>query len=296
MNQLNLRKAFRKIKDEMKEIRQRQRASNIECTEKIEAGMQDWKKELTQSTEEISDSLDNLDTSIVSLKESMIANKEFTQVIEKIHSRLDGVNDRLNSVSKESKRASEQVNLYGAKLQELEDQSVDIEEVEHSFLTKEQVLTLIRKESVTQKELKGLKRNINKINKVSMELKSSKGTFASKRESERIQEQLVELKSQVILRNDLEDTQNRIESVEANLKSRLKKYDEIYDELEQEIATVIGLKKDFATKEQMENVRKEIKLILVALKEIDRIKKKIARKDVFRKAKGSKVDFLADSN
>ena len=176
-----------------------------------------------------------------------------------------------------------ELELVSSRLQEFENISLDIEDVEKSFLTREEFDKRLKRVAL-QKDLDKASKKVKSIEEDVSELEEDRFNYVETEHMKKVEEDLVSLKSELVLKQDVEDVNSRLEKAESKLIKDMDKIREKQKTIEKDLAEVYSMKKGLVSKDQLQNLRKEIKMLLEGLKEIDKIKKKLNQKPA-KKAK-----------
>ncbi len=173
---------------------------------------------------------------------------------------------------------SKKIEKISGKIEELRSMSVDIDDIGSRWVTERDL----------EKRLSKLSRKMDKALQVISDYNEEKYGFASQEKLKTVEENLIELKSELVLRQDIEQINDRLDTMEEKFMKRLDNLKTQFDALEKKISDVYSLKKDFVSKERFTNLRKEIRLLVEGLKEIQRIKKRLDREKANMKKKPKK--------
>lgn len=171
------------------------------------------------------------------------------------------------------------------RLEDFEALSVDVEDVEKHFATKGEVDARIHK------SFESIAHDLKKVSEDLSRFEESQATLADKGELKKLEEQYLELKSELVLRSALEEVHDRIDAIEKKTIHRGDGMQKQLDRIEDEVTDVYELRKSFVGKEHLANVNKEIKLLTEGLKAAQKgkaraVKEKPAKARSVPKAKG----------
>lgn len=121
-----------------------------------------------------------------------------------------------------------------------------------------------------------------------------KSSFASAESLRRMDDRLIELKAELVLRGQLEDVEERMDAIDSRMAKAVERLQKGFDRLEQGMADVYSMKKAFVTKEQFANQRKEIKLLVEGLKDIEKIKKRLGKEGFGKKTARALTNFFTE--
>jgi hypothetical protein len=232
-----------------------------------------FKKRLDLSINEINDSLQDIyDTT----SKSKLVDKKFAQ----IQHVLDKHSINIKDFNKIIKKNDKNLILLNSKLQEFENISVDIEDVESNFISRSEVNNKILKLGNIKKLENSVKKliiNNEKLEQKISNLEDDSSTYASITKLNSLNEKIIDLKSNIIIKKDLEQMNNRIDKIEDKFYNKTDSFLDHFKKLELSVEKVLKLKKEFVSKEQFKNLRKEIKMIVQGLKDVQKIKSKISR-------------------
>jgi len=270
--------AQKKIHDTYeKELNQVVTNLNKELTDQLQKNQKD-QSELTNRK------LSIIKAKIIKLEESN--NNKFL----KINNQSDSSSEKLAELKKSVNKHKRTLSLISSKLQEFENISVDIDDVESTFVSSDEFSGISEQLDEMSKQLNKQAKTIDKINSQVSDYKEDKQGYARISDFERMQEDIVELKSHLVLREDIEGMHNRLDKMEERFLSRMDDLRNNYDDVSENLADVYSMKKLFVSKEQHKILRKEIKLLVSGLKDIQKIKDKIKP----NKTKNSIVNFFTE--
>jgi len=322
----SIKKAFLKVSSDIKEIRDVQ-ASSIDALRthvdhKISVMSEESRvKELEDKMDkELSGIKENFETSLKegekreqelsATLQSTIAeyNDRITAVegnvgdeVDRSHQRLDSFSDRLSDINSKTKKFEKLLDLMNSKLQEFENISVDVEDVEKSFITRDEMKQSLADVSLLKRSMNKLNKSVDSHKKTLQKMDQQKYIYARETQMRLVMDDVIDLKSRLVLKNDLESMNDRIDNFEKSNDKKNQVQSDTMQVLEDNLADVISLKKTFVTKDQFNGQRKEIKMLVNGLKDVQKIKDKI-KKLKFPKGKNAKgknffssvTDFFID--
>jgi len=259
--QNSLKKAFNSVKKDIREIHIVQDSIFSNIKQQVNS----FEKSLNTRVDE-SDSKTSKKITVIQKNFENVSNHVDTlkPELKKIADNLKEIDDKLNELFNENNTINEKIKDISLKIQKINKTSIDIDDINDEFFSKQEGVKLI------DKYLREFHKdnNLTHIKLLSNDYEENKSAFARKNVLDRLREELIELKSSIIVKNDLELTRNRIEKVDVVLKKKLLGLKKTVDSYEKKIIDVYKLKSDFVTKKQFSNLRKEIDLIVSGLKEI----------------------------
>ncbi|MBT3407369.1 hypothetical protein HN415_01665 [Candidatus Woesearchaeota archaeon] len=286
INKKKLSLTFKKIKGEIDEVKKSLNSFTITNDSKIKTINQKFnlsldetiilfKKRLDLSINEINDSLQEIyDTT----SKSKVIDKKIAQIQHK----LDKHSLNIKEFTKIIKNNDKNLILLNSKLQEFENMSVDIEDVENNFISRSEVNKKIKKVGNVKKIENRIEKLISKNEKFSDRIKNleeNNSMFVSMTKFNTLTEDFIELKSNTIIKKDLIQMNERIDQIEEEFYNKIELVLKNFKKIESNLENVLVLKKEFVTKEQFKNLRKEIKMLVQGLKDVQKIKTKISKID-----------------
>jgi len=203
--------------------------------------------------------------------------KNVQELVERANQRLDSFSDRVTDMNKKIKHFEKTLDLMSSKLQEFENISVDVEEVEKSFVTKSDMKSQIADFTGVKKGISNLTKTTKRMQAKISDIASQRTEYALKVDSRRTMEDVIDLKSRLLLKSDFESMNDRIDNFESKVLKKSSEHSNLMQKLEENIADVLSLKKTFVSKEQFNSQRKEIRLLISGLKGVQRLKDKIKK-------------------
>jgi len=294
----NLREAFLKIKQDMSELRELQdssiKALSKRIDEKVSGQARQYNMLSARLEETMNNFMDKSDSQVEELRNEISSlssrvensisefneqleshDSQINESVERAKERLEAYSDRLADMNAKQKKFERSLDLMSAKLQEFDNMSVDIEDVEKSFVTREEVKERLSEVKGSAKELKKAVRELDRLTRQINDIEERQHLYANESDVKRNMEEVLDLKSRLALREDLEQMNERIDRFSDRLGSGSKELKGALKKVDASVADVLSLKKDFVTKEQFTDLRKEIKLLVQGLKEIQKLKKMV---------------------
>ena len=261
----NIKEAFRSVKHDIRRLSDMQNTLSQSIMHKAE--IQD--KKIRQLEDRFMKRTAKLEKEIRPLSKHI---RSIDPELRKIEGLLKKIDDEQVELFSENKFIQDKIKDILLKIESITRASVDIRDVDEMFVRRKDAEKMLLKQS------KKFKKDIQRLNALASDYEDNKGRYAQKDVLEKIQEEVVDLKSSIILRDDLEITRDRIEDIEKTISSRLRELKKTVDSYEEKIVEVYKLKKDFVTREQFLNQRKEIDMIISGLKELSKKKGQAKRK------------------
>lgn len=273
-----IKKAFFKVKQDIDELREMHRGSvQVFRTRQKEIETQQ-ESHIKKKIDDIQKQIDVLKDESTELKSAQDKNGEdHVFEIEKVRHMIEGFSDRIQDMNHKLKKLEQVMTLQESKLQEFENISVDIEDVEKNFITREEIEKSIKESHESNKMIKKISKRMDTADSKVAKMSEEIHTLAQKASIESLQEQMIDIKDSSISRKDLEQMNDRIDSMEDRFIKRMDSLETDNEQLENHIKDVLMLKKQFITKEQYKDLRKEIKLLVKGLKDVQKIKEKIKK-------------------
>ncbi len=239
-----IRDSFRNVKKDMDEIRDIHKFS----IQAINTKLRTIEKELNY----------RLDTSVAEIK-------------KKIDARV--TNHEHKEIMQSFKEASKKITKVSDRMKELEAMSLDVDDLDKSYVTGHDL----------EKKLGSLRGKISNVKRQLSNFEEDRFSYASEEKLKSVEQSMIELKSELVLRQDLEQMNDRLDSIEEKFMERAGELKDTFNKLEKDVSDIYSLKKEFVSKEQLANLRKEIRLLVEGLKEIQKIKKKLDKSSQKRK-------------
>jgi len=301
----SIQRAFVRVKNDIEELRNLQNSA-IEAM-RVKLGfatksLQEQQNTFINKQKQIEvvykdklDVLKNLVNKISKTNKSAIEH-EFVKVDKRVSAieqrnkeLLSGFNDQIATVEKSVRKLSRDIDLISSKLQEFENISVDIEEIDKSYVTTDSLIRQLGNPKHVKKTIKRLANDVDSIKNKVRNYEESIGEYALAKNHRKTEEDVIALKSNLVFRNHFEDMNSRIDMLENKTVLSTEALKKNHKKIEDNIGDVIALKKSFVTKEQYKMLRKEIKLLVQGLKDIQKIKTKLNTKN-----KGISNFFIED--
>ncbi len=288
----NLREAFSKIKRDMEEIRQVQRSQAEAFSMKLESRTGDLRQRLESILSEIrtglAEAVQKTEKDVERISKAAQESLEAGPDIAHLRQAMSAMKDEIENLRHMLDSSGKRLDLVSNKLQEFENLSVDVEDVENDFVSRkafEEHMDFIYPLVGVEKKVKNLKKEYDRIDSRLQDIENERYAFASKETAERIQGDIADLKSNLAVKDDLIGMNSRIDSMEDWLAKQLEKSGNDIKKMEKDMVDVYRLKRSFVTKEQFSDMRKELRLLVQGLKEIQKLKEKIGSvKKVAKKA------------
>lgn len=179
----------------------------------------------------------------------------------------DEIHEQLGNATTISK-LEQNVGLISSKLQEFDDMSVDIDEVDKIYMTKDELKKALGTPKQLRRTIEKYTKKTDKISNKLQDMEEEKHRFASHSSLKHLQEEMIEVRNSLIRRHDLEIMNSRIDKIEDRMHKRMDRIDKSVQRIEDNLVSALALKKDFISKTQYENLRKEIKLLVQGIKEM----------------------------
>jgi len=277
-----IRSAFIKVKKEIGEIRLFQESQSASFNSKLSTQINSLNDKFNSIISDLKshneNSFDETKDILQELYETSPDKEKVNQELAKIQINLDILKKEFTEIFKSQKGLNDKLNLISNKLQEFENISVDVEDVENNFITRKEVDEIrVSIENITanEKNLKRIEKKISSFDNRLQDIEQNRHIYVQREHIERIHEDIADLKSNLVLKKDLVDMNNRIDNMEEKQYKKIKENKADLKSINHNIGDVFKLKKSFVTKEQFKNQRTEIRLLVQGLKDIQKIKTKL---------------------
>jgi hypothetical protein len=272
-----IRTAFSNVKKDINDLRASQESANAGMLVQFE----DQAKLIQKKTDALA----------AELKQKLEAQKrDLWPVVDAMEERIAEMR-KLESVHEkniiELRKALAQTEKKHAKimtrLQDFEALAVEVDDVEKHFMTKPEADARIQKATeALVAETRAYRERVSRIEDV-------QGKSATREDLKKVEGQLIELKSDLVLQSAIEDANDRIDAVESKAGKRADGLQAQFRKIENDIADVYDLRKSYATKEQLSNIQKEIRMIMEGLKAAQKRDKVVKKVEKVEKKRGKKA-------
>jgi len=232
----------------------------VSIDKEIKLRFRDLEKEISEQYKDIDNLAKEFDKSV------MLA-EEASDEILLLRAQIKETNTRINDVQLKQNKTDVDFTALTQKQQELDDMSIEFEELED--IKAPEISNLNKDIKYLQKKQIKQQKQLDKLNE---------SDYASLTDTERLQEEITELKAHLVEKDDMDTANDRLGKMENKLMGR---YDEVKKELDtiaNNLDSIYALRRSFVSKEQFKNLRKEIRLLVSGLKDIQKIKDKLTKK------------------
>ncbi len=279
-----LRDAFNSIKRDMEEIRQVQRSQSEAFNLKLNTRTGDLSQRLDIILSEIrtslADAVDKTGRDVERISQAAKESLDAGSEVPKLRKDMALVKSEVDVLKNTLDDTDRKLELLSNKLQEFENLSVDVDDVENDFVSRkafEEHMDFIYPLVGVDKRVKKLKKQNERIDARLQDIENERYAYAAKEQAERLQEELIELRTNLAMKDEISAMNSRIDSMEAAMQKRFDRSGDEVKKIQNDMVDIYKLKKSFVSVEQFRDMRKEIRLLVQGLKDVQKLKEKMAK-------------------